>query len=162
VNRLAAVRGAGERKLGVAQAQIVCRAARDERQRLQQLDGGAREDRPLDIADRGCTRRRRRARRRGGGFDRAANTSTRIGFTGFALDRRRVGLRARRRVEPGNGAPGPTVAPVARRWLLRAAIERSAVHQVGSHFLPLVVHRRVAFECVALGGVSCVTVTPRP
>ena len=50
--RLAAVRGAGERQFGIAEAVAVGGAALDQRQGLQRLDGGARKDAPADVADR--------------------------------------------------------------------------------------------------------------
>ncbi len=50
MERLAAVRGRGERDLGVAQPEGVGGAGLDQRQRLQRLDGRAREDRARGIA----------------------------------------------------------------------------------------------------------------
>ncbi len=52
VKRLAAVRGAGERELRLAQPEGVGGAGFDQGQRLQHLDGRARVDRVLDIATR--------------------------------------------------------------------------------------------------------------
>ena len=52
VLRLAVVRGAGDRELVVVEAEAVGRAAGDERERLQDLDGRARKDRPIDVAER--------------------------------------------------------------------------------------------------------------
>ena len=49
---LATVRGAGERQLGVGEASSAAPLCH-QRQRLQQLDRRAREDRPVDVADRG-------------------------------------------------------------------------------------------------------------
>ena len=49
--RLAGMRGAGERDLGVRQPVFVGEPALDERQGLQRLDGGARIDAALDVAD---------------------------------------------------------------------------------------------------------------
>ena len=46
----ARVRCAAERNLLLAQTQAVCSAARDERQGLQRLDGGARINRPIGVA----------------------------------------------------------------------------------------------------------------
>ena len=52
MHRLAGMRGAGERDLRAAQAITIRRAALDERQRLQRLDGGARKHWRFDIAKR--------------------------------------------------------------------------------------------------------------
>ena len=52
MRRLAVVRGAGQRQFLVTQAEALGRAAGHQRQRLQQLDGRARKDRPLDVAQR--------------------------------------------------------------------------------------------------------------
>ena len=48
--RLPAVRGAGERELGIAVFPAIGRAGLDQRQGLQALDGRARIDRRLDVA----------------------------------------------------------------------------------------------------------------
>jgi hypothetical protein len=53
---LAAVRGAGQRQFLVGQLQRVGGAAGHQRQRLQHLDGRAREDRAVDVAQRGVQR----------------------------------------------------------------------------------------------------------
>jgi len=50
VHRLAAVRGAGQRQLGLAHAEALGRAALQQHQRLQGLDRRAREDRPVVLA----------------------------------------------------------------------------------------------------------------
>ncbi len=47
----ASVRAAGKRDLGGTEAEVVGSAAFDQRQRLQRLDGGARIDGALDIAE---------------------------------------------------------------------------------------------------------------
>ena len=52
VRRLAVVRCAGDRELLVVEAQAVGGAALDQRDRLQQLDGRARKDRAIDVAER--------------------------------------------------------------------------------------------------------------
>ena len=52
MRRRAGMRRAGERDLGLAEPQRVSRAALDQRQRLQRLDGGARKDRFVDFAER--------------------------------------------------------------------------------------------------------------
>jgi len=52
VRRLAVVRGAGQRQLGIGQLQRIGRAAGHQRQRLQQLDRRAREYGALDLAER--------------------------------------------------------------------------------------------------------------
>ena len=49
---LAAMRRAGKRQFLLAQAVAVRGAGFDQRQRLQRLDGRARKDRPLDVAER--------------------------------------------------------------------------------------------------------------
>ena len=49
---LAGMRGAGERKLLIAEAEAIRRPALDQRQRLDRLDRRARENRPLDVAER--------------------------------------------------------------------------------------------------------------
>ena len=49
--RLAAMRGAGERQLLLAEAVTICRTRFQERQRLERLDGGARKYRRRNVAD---------------------------------------------------------------------------------------------------------------
>ena len=56
VHALAAVRRAGQRQFGIAQAEAVGRARRHQRQRLQHLDGRSREDRSVDVTERGVER----------------------------------------------------------------------------------------------------------
>ena len=53
VRRLAAVRGAGQRQFSVVQPEGLGRATGHQRQRLQHLAGRAREDRTVDVAQRG-------------------------------------------------------------------------------------------------------------
>ena len=82
---LAAVRRAGERQFLVAEAEAVGRARFDQRQRLQRLDGRARKDRPLDVAERqhrAAVGIDHRDARRGGGSRPAPprKTSTRTGL----------------------------------------------------------------------------------
>ena len=48
---LAGMGGTGQRQFFLAEAVSIGRAAFDERQRLDRLDGGPREDRPVRIAD---------------------------------------------------------------------------------------------------------------
>jgi hypothetical protein len=52
VRRLAVVRRAGDRELLVVEVEAIGGAAFDQRDRLQQLDGGARKDRAIDVAER--------------------------------------------------------------------------------------------------------------
>ena len=51
MRRRAGMRRAGERDFGLAEPQRVGRAALDQRQRLQRLDGGARKNRFVDFAE---------------------------------------------------------------------------------------------------------------
>ena len=114
--RLAVVRGAGDRELLVVEAEPVGGAALDQRHRLQHLDGRARKDRPLDVAERrpaapsASTHRDRAAMRR---LARAA---------AHRLDEDRIGravcshgANVRRRSRRRARRAGDSVARAARR-----------------------------------------------
>ena len=54
MHAVAAMRGAGDRKLGVAQPERIGSAALDQQNRLERLHRGAREDGTFDVAKREC------------------------------------------------------------------------------------------------------------
>ena len=107
VRRLAAVRGAGHGELCVVEAELIGRAALDQRQRLQHLDGRAREDGAVDVAER---RRRPRRRHRARRSRRGASTRVRR----RATLRRGSGCPSRRTVTPTIAAPMQRAAACSR------------------------------------------------